>query len=73
MFVCATQNILFLVDAGKTQVQCGKPPVRYGDIYQSATRTPSSTEDEVGLQELFSVFHPCNKFGSEVCGVQLPH
>ena len=68
MLVCSTQNVLFLADAAKTQIQSGKPPVRYGDIYQSATRTPSSTEDEVWLH-IFG----CNKFSSEVCGVQLHH
>ena len=37
--------VIFLADESKTQSKMKKQPCRFGDIYQTATRIPTSTED----------------------------
>ena len=44
------QNILFLLNERDTQKAMGKPVIRFGDIYHSANRTPSSTASESWLK-----------------------
>ena len=35
--------MLFLDNLRKTKLSQGKPPIDFGDVYQSAARTPQST------------------------------
>ena len=49
-FQLTTENVLFLENERMTQQQSGKQPIRFGDIYQSASRTPTSTADELWCQ-----------------------
>jgi len=42
-FLLLSESVLFLDNLRKTKLSQGKPPVDFGDVYQSASRTPQST------------------------------
>ena len=43
---CPAQNVLFLRNDNENLTSAGKPRIRFGDIYQSASRTPTSPEED---------------------------
>lgn len=73
-FVTYNETVLFLENERMTQQQSGKQPIRFGDIYQSASRTPTSTADEIPTclpsSKLFDSQEKCLLLGRELMHMQ---
>ena len=71
--VSGLKVVIFMMNDNKTRVEMGKPAIRFGDIYQTASRVPTSEAQAICTTKksfrllLFQLFN----LRPKLCNLQL--